>query len=77
MIRQQQLDNENTQLSPSVYQGQVATDFLIEKAPSEQTVDVYRETSNGKFLKRPESIHVNKTKIIIHHTADDNTAILT
>jgi hypothetical protein len=60
-----------------VYEGQMATDFLLETTPNEQTVDEYRESSSGNFLKWPESIHKNKSKIIIHHTADDYTSLLT
>ncbi len=76
--RQQQLDNEwGGQLSDTAYQGQMATEFLLEKTPKEQTVDEYRESSSGNFLKWPESIHKGKSKIIIHHTADDNSALLT
>ncbi|MEI6672508.1 MAG: hypothetical protein WCL02_04045 [bacterium] len=45
--------------------------------PDEQTVDEYRESSSGHFLKWPESIHKNKSKIIIHHTADDYTSLFT
>ena len=59
------------------YEGQMATDFLLETTPDEQVVDEYRESSSGNYLKRPESIHKNKSKIIIHHTADDNTILLT
>lgn len=61
----------------ALYQSQMATDFLIETTPNEQTVDEYRESSNGNYLKWPESIHKNKSKIIIHHTADDYTSLLT
>lgn len=87
-IRQQQKDAELNQLMETdtdkffdiqtqEYQGQMATDYLIETTPTEQTVDEYRESSSGNYLKWPESIHKNKSKIIIHHTADDNTALLT
>jgi hypothetical protein len=55
----------------------MATDYLLETTPNEQKVDEYRESSSGNFLKRPESIHKNKSKIIIHHTADDDTILLT
>lgn len=76
--RQQQLDNEGAgQLTETVYQGQMATEFLLEKTPTEQIVDEYRESESGNFLKWPESIHKAKSKIIIHHTADDNSALLT
>ena len=76
-LRQLQIDSESGQLSETDYQGQMATDFLLTKTPDEQVVNEYRESSSGHFLKRPESIHTNKSKIIIHHTADDNTALLT
>lgn len=76
-LRQQEFENWSGQLSITAYQGQIATEYLLEITPKEQTVDEYRESSNGNFLKRPESIHKNKSKIIIHHTADDDTALLT
>lgn len=76
-VRQQQIDTESNQLSETAYQWQVATEYLLETTPNEQTVDEYRESSSGHFLKWPESIHKNKSKIIIHHTADDNTILLT
>ncbi len=74
-ILQQQTDAE--QLTQIAYQGQMATDYLLETTPDEQVVNEYRESENGNFFKRPESIHTNKSKIIIHHTADDYTALLT
>ena len=64
-------------LQKEEYKGQVATDYLIEKTPTEQIVDEYRESSNGNYLKWPESVHYNKNKIIIHHTADDFASLLT
>ncbi|MFA6256425.1 MAG: N-acetylmuramoyl-L-alanine amidase [Candidatus Absconditabacterales bacterium] len=87
-INQQKKDAELNQLMETdtekffdtqrqVYEGQMATDFLLETTPNEQTVDEYRESSSGNFLKWPESIHKNKSKIIIHHTADDYTSLLT
>jgi len=76
-INQQQTDNEAGQLTETVYQGQMATDYLLETTPDEQVVNEYRESSSGNFLKWPESIHTNKSKIIIHHTADDYSALLT
>jgi hypothetical protein len=45
--------------------------------PEEQKVDEYRESSDDNYLKWPESIHKNKIKIIIHHTATDYTVLLT
>jgi len=59
------------------YQSEIATEYLIETTPNEQIVDEYRESSNGNYLKWPESIHKNKNKIIIHHTASDYTSLLT
>jgi len=59
------------------YESTTATEYLIEKTPKEQIVHEYRETSNGNYLKWPEAIHNNKSKIIIHHTAMDYTNILT
>lgn len=75
ILRQEQTDGE--QLSQAIYQWQIATEYLLEKTPNEQLVNEYREESNGNFLKWPESIHFNKTKIIIHHTADDSSSLLT
>ena len=76
-----QLMKDNTEqffdIQKQEYQGQVATDFLIQTTPDEQIVDDYLESSNGYYLKWPESFHVHKSKIIIHHTADDNTSLLT
>lgn len=59
------------------YEWEAATDYLISTTPTEQTVEEYRESSAGNYLKWPESIHTNKSKIIIHHTADDYTHLLT
>lgn len=60
-----------------VYEAETATEYLIDVTPQEQTVEEYREMSDGNYLKWPESIHKNKNKIIIHHTAMDYTDILT
>lgn len=59
------------------YEGQSATDYLLSLTPDEQLVDEYRESSSGNYLKWPESIHKNKSKIIIHHTASDYSSLLT
>ena len=64
-------------LKQQEYQATTATEYLIDVTPTEQTVEEYRETSDGNYLKRPESIHLKKNKIIIHHTAGDYTDILT
>ncbi len=58
------------------YQSEVATQYLLDTTPTEQTIDEYRESSSGNYLKWPESIHLNKNKIIIHHTANDNTSMI-
>lgn len=76
-LRQQEMDIEGIPLTEAVYQWQMATDYLISITPDEQIVDEYRESSNGNFLKWPESIHKNKSKIVIHHTASDYTSLLT
>ncbi len=87
-VRQQQKEAELNQLMENdsekffntleqQYQWQFATDYLLETTPEEQVVDEYREKSNGNYLKWPESIHKQKSKIIIHHTADDFTVLLT
>ncbi|MCX6822972.1 MAG: N-acetylmuramoyl-L-alanine amidase [candidate division SR1 bacterium] len=59
------------------YELQLANDYLITQFPTEQSVDEVRESANGKFLKWPETIHNNKTKIVIHHTAEDYSRLLT
>ena len=59
------------------YELQIANDYLLSAFPTEQSVDALYESENGNFLKWPESIHTNKAKIIIHHTADDYTSLLT
>jgi len=59
------------------YELQLANDYLTTQFPTEQSVDEIRESANGHFLKRPETIHNNKTKIVIHHTAEDYSALLT
>lgn len=64
-------------LKQQEYQATTATEYLIDVTPTEQTVEEYRETSDGNYLKRPESVHLKKNKIIIHHTAGDYTDILT
>lgn len=86
-IRKQQREAELNQLMETdtekffdlqrrQYEAEMATDYLLRVTPEEQKVDEYRESSNGNYLKRPESIHINKNKIIIHHTANDNTSML-
>ncbi len=60
-----------------LYEATTATEYLISRTPEEQITHEYREMSNGRYLKWPESIHNTKNKIIIHHTAWDYTDILT
>lgn len=87
-LRQQQKNAELNQLMETdtekffdiqqqQYQAEMATEYLIETTPTEQTVEEYRESSSGNYLKWPESIHKSKSKIVIHHTADDNSALFT
>jgi hypothetical protein len=59
------------------YEAETATEYLIDITPQEQTVEEYREMSDGNYLKWPESIHKNKNKIIIHHTAIDYEKLFT
>jgi len=59
------------------YENTMATDYLISSYASEQTINEVRYEYLGNYLKRPESIHLNKTKIIIHHTAGDYASLLT
>jgi len=61
----------------AAYETQMANDYLVSKYTSEQTVDEVRYEYLGNYLKRPESIHTNKAKIIIHHTAGDYTSLFT
>lgn len=76
-LRQQERDNETNAITQTESQGQIATDFLLTTTPNEQIVNDYLESANGFFLKWPESFHIYKSKIIIHHTADDYSAYLT
>ncbi|MEI7563816.1 MAG: hypothetical protein WCJ39_09670 [bacterium] len=81
----QMLENSDQDTSQSklwstlqqTYELQLANDYLVSTFPTEQSVDDVRESFNGNYLKRPESIHNNKVKIIIHHTAEDYTPLLT
>jgi len=79
------LENSDQDTTPSKlwdtlqqnYELQIANDYLVTTFPGEQSVDALYESENGNYLKWPESIHTNKVKIIIHHTADDYTPLLT
>lgn len=60
----------------SQYKTDMANDYLQTKYTDEQIVDEIRYEYSGNYLKWPESIHNQKTKIIIHHTASDFTSLL-
>jgi hypothetical protein len=64
-------------LQRQTYEATTATEYLIERTSAEQTVEEYHQESNGNYLKWPESIHEDKNKIIIHHTAGDYSDLLT
>jgi hypothetical protein len=55
----------------------MANDYLITNYASEQNIDEVRYEYLGNYLRWPEGIHLNKTKIIVHHTAGDYSALLT
>ncbi len=74
---QQENEADAPQSVETPTQGQIATDFLLATTPNEQTVEEYHKLYSGNYLKWPESIHKGKSKIIIHHTADDYTPLLT
>lgn len=76
-LRKQQAEDEWYVHSESESKWKIATDYLVSLTPEEQKVDEYRESSDDNYLKWPESIHKNKIKIIIHHTATDYTVLLT
>lgn len=59
------------------YENTMATDYLVSNYAKEQTIDEVRYEYLGNYLKRPESIHRNKNKIIVHHTAGDYSPLLT
>ena len=68
--------NKLRDLLQQQYQSQIATDFIVSTTPDEQKVDEIHESSNWNYLKRPESIHLNKNKIVIHHTAVYYAAVM-
>jgi len=59
------------------YQSQMANDYLKNNFSTEIDLDRVKYQSNGNNLFWPEYIKNNKTKIIIHHTASDNTFLFT
>ncbi|MFZ2151255.1 MAG: N-acetylmuramoyl-L-alanine amidase [Candidatus Absconditicoccaceae bacterium] len=61
----------------SEYQLEVANNYLISNYPNESTADKYNQYYSGKRLKWTESIKNTKTKLIVHHTAENSSGILT
>lgn len=61
----------------SEYQTEVANNYLISNYPNEATVDSYNQYFSGKRLKWTESAKAAKTKLIVHHTAENSSLILT
>jgi hypothetical protein len=58
------------------YESLMANDFLVTNYSGEQSTDASYDSYSGHYLKWPVTIHNNKIKIVIHHTADDYTALL-
>lgn len=61
----------------SEYQIEVANNYLVSNYPSESTADKYNQYYSGKRLKWTESIKNTKNKLIVHHTAENSSWILT
>lgn len=61
----------------ATYESTMATNYLVSDYASEQTIDEIRYEYLGNYLRRPESVHNNKVKVIVHHTAGDYTSLLT
>lgn len=59
------------------YQTEVANNYLISNYPDEATVDSYNQYFSGNRLKWTESVKNKKTKLIVHHTAENSSWILT
>lgn len=57
------------------YQSQMANDYLRSNYGGEIDLDWTKYEDNWNYLRWPEYIKNNKTKIIIHHTASDNTML--
>ncbi len=58
------------------YETSMANDYLITEYASEQNIDEIRYEYLGNYLRWPESIHKDKMKIIVHHTASDYKELL-
>ncbi len=69
--------NEYLDQRRSEYQKEVANNYLISNYPNEAIVDSYNQYFSGKRLKRTESVKSAKTKLIVHHTAENSSWILT
>jgi peptidoglycan hydrolase-like amidase len=71
-LRETDLDKYRA-IKEKEYQSKMANDYLKSRYSSEIDLDRVKYESNGKYLRWPEYIKNNKTKIIVHHTASDNT----
>ena len=69
-------DNPLRNVLQQRYETLMANDYLNANFSGEESTDAYYETFNGNYLKWPISIHNNKTKIVVHHTAEDYTSLL-
>jgi hypothetical protein len=65
--------NEYLDQRRSEYQKEVANNYLISNYPNEAIVDSYNQYFSGKRLKRTESVKSAKTKLIVHHTAENSS----
>lgn len=59
------------EIKENEYKSQMANDYLKENYGQEIDLDWSNYESDWNYLLRPEYIHQNKTKIIVHHTASD------
>lgn len=55
------------------YEQAMRNDYLQTNYTDEQKIDKVVYESDKNFLKRPQSYHYDKNKIIIHHTAGDTS----
>jgi len=68
---------EYLKIQQKSYERKMANQYLIDNFADEYSFDEIREYYNGNELRTPEYINNNKTKIIIHHSAADNSKIKT
>lgn len=59
------------------YKSESINEYLDKKYSDEQSIDRKITTYNDYLLRWTEYFKTNKTKLIIHHTAEDSTALLT